>query len=158
MIADSGRLREACVSAHMGSGRDPSDISYRVAKPSSDRSSARRLCPQVLQRHPVVAKGVIYRLFDTATSPTSTSGASSRGKGGFWPDFGTATMPTGPPEASRRGEGVIYRLFGTSTLAHRYVSTNPASLNRALRQERCGMRHGEGPVVLLVEVKSVVNE
>ena len=166
----------------MGSGRDPSDISYRVAKPSSDRSSARRLCPQVLQRHPVVAKGVIYRLFDTATSPTSTSGASSRGKGGFWPVFGTATLPTGTPEASRRGEGVIYRLFGTatlptgtsgvssrgeaffwpvfgtSTLAHRYVSTNPASLNRALRQERCGMRHGEGPVVLLVEVKSVVNE
>ena len=44
------------------------------------------------------------------------------------------------------------------TLAHRYVSTNPASLNRALRQERCGMRHGAGPAVLLVEVKSVVNE
>ena len=42
--------------------------------------------------------------------------------------------------------------------AHRYVSTNPASLNRALRQVRGGMRHGEGPAVLLVEVKSVVNE
>ena len=35
----------------------PSDTSYRVAKRSSDRSSARRPCPQVLQRHPRVAKG-----------------------------------------------------------------------------------------------------
>ena len=34
----------------------PSDISYRVAKRSSDRSSARGPCPQVLQWHPRVAK------------------------------------------------------------------------------------------------------
>ena len=139
MAADSGRLREACVSAHTGSGRDPSDISYRVAKPSSGRSSARRLCPQVLQRHPVVAKGVIYRLFDTATSPTSTSGASSRGKGGFWPVFGTATLPTGTPEASRRGEGVIYRLFGTATLPTGTSGASP----RGERELLTGLRHGD---------------
>ena len=37
--------------------RGPSDTSYRVAKRSSDRSSARGPCPQVLQWHPRVAKG-----------------------------------------------------------------------------------------------------
>ena len=36
--------------------RGPSDTSYRVAKRSSDRSSARGPCPQVLQWHPRVAK------------------------------------------------------------------------------------------------------
>ena len=56
MAADSGRLREVYVLAHTGSGRSPSDKSYRVAKRSSDRTSARRPCPQVFQRHPVVAK------------------------------------------------------------------------------------------------------
>ena len=54
--ADSGRLREACAPAHTGSGRRPSDTSYRVAKRSSDRSLARRPLPQVPQRHPRVAK------------------------------------------------------------------------------------------------------
>ena len=57
MTADSGRLREVYAPAHTGSGRDPSDTSYRVAKRSSDRSSAQPPCPQVLQRHLVVAKG-----------------------------------------------------------------------------------------------------
>ena len=56
MAADSGRLREACAPAHTGSGRDPSDTSYRVAKRSFDRSSARRPCPQVPQWHHRVAK------------------------------------------------------------------------------------------------------
>ena len=56
MAADSGRLREACDPAHTGSGRDPSDSSYRVAKRSSDRSSLRPPCPQVPQWHPRVAK------------------------------------------------------------------------------------------------------
>ena len=32
MATDSGRLREACAPAHTGSGRDPSNTSYRVAK------------------------------------------------------------------------------------------------------------------------------
>ena len=50
---------------------------------ASDRSSARRPCPQVLQWHPRVAKRV------------------------FRPVFGTGTLPTGTPEASRRGETVI---------------------------------------------------
>ena len=36
--------------------RGPSDTSYRVAKRSSDRSSARRPCPRGLQGHPRVAK------------------------------------------------------------------------------------------------------
>ncbi len=35
----------------------PSDTSYRVAKRSSDQSSARRPCPEVPQWHPRVAKG-----------------------------------------------------------------------------------------------------
>ena len=56
MAADSGRLREACAPAHTGSGHDPSDTSYRVAKRSADRSLARRPCPQRPQWHPRVAK------------------------------------------------------------------------------------------------------
>ena len=61
MAADSGRLREACAPAHTRSGRSPSDTSYRVGKRSSDRSSARRPCPQVPQGHPRVAKGASGR-------------------------------------------------------------------------------------------------
>ena len=57
MAEDSGRLREECAPAHTGSGRRLSATSYRVAKRSSDRSSARSPCPQVLQRHLSVAKG-----------------------------------------------------------------------------------------------------
>ena len=45
-----------CAPAHTGSGRSPSDTSYRVAKRSFDRSSARRPCPQMPQCHPRVAK------------------------------------------------------------------------------------------------------
>ena len=71
----------------------------------TSRSSARRVGPQVLQGHPGVAKGYFWPVFGTATLPTGTSGASSRGKVGFWTVFGTATPPTGAPEASRRGEG-----------------------------------------------------
>ena len=56
MAADSGRLREACAPERTGSGRSPSDTSYRVAKRSFDRSSARRPCPQVPQWHHRVAK------------------------------------------------------------------------------------------------------
>ena len=74
---------------------------------SSDRSSARRPCPQVLQRHPGVAKGGFWPVFGTVTLPTGTSGASSRGEGGFWPVFGTATLPTSALGASPRGETVI---------------------------------------------------
>ena len=51
---DSERLVDP---AHTGSGRDPSDTSYRVAKRSSGRSSARRPYPQVPQRDSRVAKG-----------------------------------------------------------------------------------------------------
>ena len=56
MAAYSGRLREPSDPAHTGSGHDPSDTSYRVAKRSADRSLARRPCPQVPQWHPRVAK------------------------------------------------------------------------------------------------------
>ena len=61
MAAYSGRPREACAPAHTGSGRDPSDTSYCVAKRSSDRSLTRRPCPQMLQWHPRVAKGASGR-------------------------------------------------------------------------------------------------
>ena len=75
----------------------PSDTSYRVAKRSSDRSSARGPCPQVLQSHPRVAKGV------------------------FWLVFGTATMPTGAPEPSPRGEGGLLAGLRHGNHAHRYL-------------------------------------
>ena len=47
---------------------------------SSDLSSARRPCPQVLQCQPSVAKGVFRPVFGTATLPTSALGASPRGE------------------------------------------------------------------------------
>ena len=46
--------RGVCSRAH--GKRDPSDTSYRVAKGSSGRSSARLPCPQVLQWHLCVAR------------------------------------------------------------------------------------------------------
>ena len=58
MAAYSGRLRDACAPAHTGSGRKPSDSSYRVAKRSSDRFSEREPCLQASQWHPRVAKGL----------------------------------------------------------------------------------------------------
>ena len=103
MAADSGRLRKVYAPAHTGSGRDPSNTSYRVAK------------------------GGFWPVFGTATLPTGTPEPSSRGEGkeigavdgikvGFRTGFGTAPMPTSTPEASWRGEGDIYRPFGTGTL------------------------------------------
>ena len=64
---------------------------------ASDRSSARQPCPQVLQSHPRVAKGV------------------------FWLVFGTATMPTGAPEPSPRGEGGLLAGLRHGNHAHRYL-------------------------------------
>ena len=100
----------------------PSDTSYRVAKRSSDRSSA-GLRPVFGTTPPSTTtsvpsrrgEGVIYRVFGTATLPTGTSVASRRDKGGFYPVFGTATLPTSISVASSRGEGVIYRVFGTAS-------------------------------------------
>ena len=66
MAANSGRLREVYDPAHTGSGRDPSDTSYRVAKRSSDRSSARGPCPQVPQCPPRVARRVFWPVFGTS--------------------------------------------------------------------------------------------
>ena len=57
MAADSGRLREVYDPAHTGSGRDPSDTSYRVAKRASDRSLARHPRLQIVLRQGCVAKG-----------------------------------------------------------------------------------------------------
>ena len=54
---------------------------------SSGRSSARRPLPQVSQCHPCVAKGDFLSVFGTATMPTSTSGASSRGEDGLLSPF-----------------------------------------------------------------------
>ena len=45
-----------CAHAHTGSGRGYLDTSYRVPKRSSDRSSARLPCTQIVQMHPRVAK------------------------------------------------------------------------------------------------------
>ena len=56
MAEDSGRLREECAPAHTGRGRRLSATSYRVAKRSPDRSSARRPYLQMPQWHPRVAK------------------------------------------------------------------------------------------------------
>ena len=47
----------------------------------------------------------LREVFGTATPPTGTSVASSRGEEGFWTVFGTESRPIGAPEASRRGEG-----------------------------------------------------
>ena len=118
MATDSGRLREACAPAHTGRGQGHPDTSYRVPKRPSGRSSARRVGPQVLQRHHGVAKGGFWRVFGTATLPTGTSGPSSRGEAspnrsqnGPFPIhqsvFGTESRPTGTSGASPRGEQTI---------------------------------------------------
>ena len=89
----------------------PSDISYRVTKRSSDRTLARPPCLQVPQSHPRVTKGGFLPVFGTATLPTGTSVASSRGKGVFWTDFGTATLPTGTSVASSRSHfELVYQI------------------------------------------------
>ena len=130
MAADSGRLREACVSAHTERGRCHPDTSYRVPKRSSGRSSARRVGPQVLQRHHGVAKGDFWTVFGTAILPTGTSEPSSRGEAspnrsqnGPFPMhqsvFGTATLPTGAPGASRRDEGGLLDGLWHGYPAHR---------------------------------------
>ena len=74
-------------------------------KVSSDRSSARGPCPQVLQCHPRVAKGSSDRSSARRPCLQVPQGHPRVAKGGFWTVFGTATPPTGAPEASRRGEG-----------------------------------------------------
>ena len=50
-----------CAPAHTGSGRGYLDTSYRVPKRSSDRSSARLPCTQIVQMHPRVAKWASIR-------------------------------------------------------------------------------------------------
>ena len=95
---------------------------------TSDRSLARRPCPQAPQSHPRVAK---HHLTDLRMVPfrcTSRSSARRVGpqvlqghpgvaKGGFWTVFGTATLPTGAPEASRRGKGGFWTVFDMGPLS-----------------------------------------
>ena len=50
-----------CAHAQTGSGRGYLDTSYRVPKRSSDRSSARLPCTQIVQMHPRVAKRASIR-------------------------------------------------------------------------------------------------
>ena len=81
----------------------PSDISYRVAKRSSDRTLARRPCLEMPRWHPRVAKGSSDR--SSARQPCLQVPQSHPRvtKGGFLPVFGTATLPTGASVASPRG-------------------------------------------------------
>ena len=104
MAADSGRLREACVSAHTERGRCHPDTSYRVPKRSSGRSSARRVGPQVLQRHHGVAKGASGRSLARRPCPQVLQGHHGVAKRGFWTVFGTETLPTSTSGPSSRGE------------------------------------------------------
>ena len=124
MAADSGRLREACAPERTGSGRSPSDTSYRVAKRSFDRSSARRSCPQVPQCHPRVAKGTSIGTLARGPSTEALLGQGRVPKGigtvagikvGFTTGFGTAHPATGGSEAGPCDEGDIYRHFATGT-------------------------------------------
>ena len=81
MAADSGRLREECAPAHTGSGRRLSATSYRVAKRSSDRSSARRPYQQVPQWHPRVAKGASIGTLARGPSTEALMGQGRVAKG-----------------------------------------------------------------------------
>ena len=84
----------------------PSDISYRVAKRSSDRTLARRPCLQVSRWHPSVA---------SRSSDLSRSGHLSM----IMPVFGTATLPTGVSVASSRDKGGLLTRLWHSDPAHR---------------------------------------
>ena len=136
MAADSGRLREACDPAHTGSGRDPSDSSYRVAKRSSDRSSARHLLPQPSQWHPGVAK-------------ESSIGSSARGlcpQASQWHPRGAkrasiGTLVRGPSTEALLGQGRVPKgrksvpLTGLWSGSRPGLARNPR-LQMVLRQGR----------------------
>ena len=101
MAADSGRLRDACAHAHTGSER-----------------------------------AVGYKL--------------SRGEVGFWPVFGTATMPTSTSGASSRGEdGLLSPLVHEMSLSHgcrgpERVSVHEMSLSHGRRAPGSGARPDNG--------------
>ncbi len=128
---------------------------------SSGRSLARGPCPQVLQWHPGVAKGssgrsrsghlsMIMPVFGTATMPTGTSGASSRGEASFNRSR-TGLFPMILPtlrhgdHAHKYSSGILAWRRGLLTglrhedHAHRYLSAIPA-WRRGLLD---GLRHGD---------------
>ena len=115
-----------CAHAHTGSGRGYLDTSYRVPKRSSDRSSARLPCTQIVQMHPRVAKWASIRPSARGPSTEALLGQGRVAKErksvpltGLWSGSrpGLARPPaTGGSEASPRGEGVFYPPFGTTTL------------------------------------------
>ena len=102
-------LREACASAHTGSGLRHPDTSYRVAKRSSDRSSARSPLPQPSQSHPRVAKESSIGSLALRPCPQVPQWHPRVAKGVFRPVFATATHPTGTPVPSLRGEATPNR-------------------------------------------------
>ena len=120
----------------------PSDTSYRVAKRSSDRSSARRPCLQVFQRHPVVAKGSSIGSSAQPLRPQVPQGHPRVAKGGFWPLFGTSTLPTGVSGASSRGEGGLLAGLWHDDLAHRHLRAIPACQRGFKAEKSSDLRAG----------------
>ena len=128
MAADSGRLREVYAPANTGSGRDPSNTSYRVAKGSSGRSSSRLPCPQVPQCHLGVAKGTSIDPLarGPSTEPLLGQGHVARLSGtGVKPVscrcFGRTSARHPRREASRWHHGVAKQSsIGSSSIKCRY--------------------------------------
>ena len=127
MAEDSGRLREECAPAHTGSGRRLSATSYRVAKRSSDRSSARPPCPQMPQWHPRVAKRASIGTLARGPSTEALLGQGRVPKGrksvpltGLWSGSrpGSARHPRLQVvlRQGRVAKRVFYQRFGTATL------------------------------------------
>ena len=79
--------------------------------------------------------------FGTAPLPTSTSVASSRGKGVFWPVFVTAPLPTDVSVESSRGKGGLLTGLRHGDLTHKYFRAIPAcrrgSSDRSSARQPC---------------------
>ena len=132
---DSERLVDP---AHTGSGRDPSDTSYRVPKRSSGRSLARHPRLQTVLRQGRVAKGTSIGPSPRRPRPQVPQGhprVARRSSTGplprpscpqaFQPHPGLAPLPTGTSVTSPRGKGGFWPVFGTATLPTGTSETSP---------------------------------
>ena len=107
----------------------PSDISYRVAKRSSDRSSARGPCPQVLQCQSRVAKG----------SAVGSTAALRHGHLARKPLSGIPAWRRGYLSGLRHGDPAYNHLSGIPAWRRASRPVHDRQLSNAL----AGLRHGD---------------
>ena len=125
---------------HTGSGRRLSATSYRVAKRSSDQSSARPPCLQIPQWHPRVAKRSPDRSLAQPPCPQVLQRHLSVAKGAS-----IGTLARGPSTEALLGQGRVPKGRKSVPLAGFWSSSRPGSarhprLQVVLRQGRVAKR------------------